>query len=248
MTWSLIALDPATGLHGIIIASRFFAVGAICPCTKAGVGAVSSQALPNPSLGPWALALMGEGLGAATARDMLVRADRGIDQRQIHMVDRDGGTAAFTGAECVDWCGHRSGDGVSLAGNMLAGAQVLDETLAVYEANADLHFCDRLLAAMDAGEAAGGDKRGKQSSALRIQGAEPYPRLDLRVDDHPDPLVELRRLYGVAKERFLPFSRAYPTAERPYGITDRAEIEALVERHAGEPLETVVPLPNRFLR
>jgi uncharacterized Ntn-hydrolase superfamily protein len=244
MTWSIIALDPETGFHGIAIATRFFAVGAVCPYTAAGAGAISTQALVNPTLGPRGLALLRDGVPAPTVLDMLVRPDEGRAQRQVHLLDRDGRNAAHTGDHCIDWAGHVVADGVSVAGNMLAGEGVVAETLATYQASAALPFVERLLTAMNAGEAAGGDKRGKQSAALMIQGPEPYRRLDLRVDDHPDPLAELRRLYGVARERFVPYSYAFPTAERPWGILDRDVIERLVERHAGEPLHRTVPIPE----
>ncbi|MGH6914836.1 MAG: DUF1028 domain-containing protein [Geminicoccaceae bacterium] len=242
MTWSIVAKDQATGLFGIAIATRFFAVGALCPYAEARTGAVSTQALVNPTLGPRALALLREGLSAADTLAMLVRADEGRAQRQVHLVDRHGRAAAHTGEECIDWAGHRTGEGVSVAGNMLAGPQVVGETFAAYQSGLGLPFVERLLAAMDAGEAAGGDKRGKQSAALLIQGEEPYPRLSLRVDDHPEPLAELRRLYGVARERFIPFSRGFPTSERPYGIIDRALIERIIERDAGKPLERDAPI------
>lgn len=245
MTWSLIAKDPETGFFGIAIATRFFAVGALCPYTEGGVGAISTQALTNPTLGPRGLALLREGQHARDALDMLIRADEGRAVRQVHIMDRDGRTAAYTGGDCVPWAGHLTGtSGLSVAGNMLTGARVIEETLATYQANAELPFVERLLAAMDAGEAAGGDKRGRQSAALLIQGDEPYPRLNIRVDDHGAPLAELRRLYGVAKERFIPYSYAFPRPGRPHGITDRAVIDAMTEREAGRPPRRDVPSPE----
>ena len=244
MTWAIIARDPRSGLYGIALASRFFAAGAICLNTEAGVGAASIQSLPNPPLGPRALALLRLGYDATTVRDMLMRSDPGIEMRQLHLMDRHGRAAAFTGSGCVGWAGHRAGDGWCVAGNMLAGPDVVDRTRETYATNPDLPFVDRLLAAMDAGEAAGGDERGKQAAALCIQGAEPYRRLDLRVDDHPEPLAELRRLHEVAKSRFLPFSRSFPTSEHPYGTTDREVAEGFVEEGAGKDLELVIPLPN----
>ena len=162
MTWSILARDPSSGLFGLAVASRFFAVGALCPWSGGPPGAAMSQALPNPELGARALMLLGQGHGM----------DRGIEQRQLHVIDSDGGTAARTGAACIDWCGHLTGDGVSVAGNMLAGPQVSADTLATYQANPDLPIVERLLTAMQAGEDAGGDKRGKQAAALRIQGPE----------------------------------------------------------------------------
>ena len=244
MTWAVVARDPRSGLYGIALASRFFAAGALCMYTEAGTGAASIQSLPNPTLGPRALALLRIGYEAAAVRDMLVGSDAGIAMRQLHLMDRHGRSAAFTGDGCIDWAGHREGTGMCVAGNMLAGPGVVDSTFETFAANADLPFVDRLLAAMEAGEAAGGDKRGKQAAALCIQGAEPYRRLDLRVDDHPDPLAELRRLHEVAKSRYLPFSRACPTAEHPYGILDRAVVERFVEEGAGKDLEQVIPLPK----
>jgi uncharacterized Ntn-hydrolase superfamily protein len=244
MTWSIVTRDPETGFFGIAIATRFFAVGALCPWTEGKVGPISTQATMNPLLGPRGLALMREGCPAPAALDMLMSADEGRAIRQVHLIDAEGRSAAFTGADCVDWNGQCADEAVSVAGNMLAGAAVIEETLAAYRANMNVPFVERLLLAMDAGEAAGGDKRGRQSAALVIQGPEPYRRLDIRVDDHAEPLVELRRLYGVARERFIPFGRVLPTPERPYGIIDRALIDKIVERDAGKPLEFDAPIPE----
>jgi uncharacterized Ntn-hydrolase superfamily protein len=236
MTWSIIAHDPASGWFGIGIATRFFAVGALCPLAEAGLGAVCSQALPNPALRQRALALLREGIAAPAAVAMAIATDEGRDHRQLHLVDRHGRTGAFTGGACIDWCGHRAEGGVSVAGNMLAGPAVVERTLESYLASPELPLVERLLAALDAGEAAGGDKRGRQSAALLVQGHEPYPRLDIRVDDHHAPLEELRRLCAVAQERFIPFSHALPTAGRPCGITDRDALEPYIQRNAGRPL------------
>ncbi|HUS56197.1 MAG TPA: DUF1028 domain-containing protein [Thermohalobaculum sp.] len=244
MTWSILAKDPKSGLYGLAVASRFFAVGALCPHSGGPHGAAMSQALPNPELGVRALMLLGHGHRAQSVVDMLVGMDPGIDQRQLHVIDSDGATAAHTGANCVDWCGHLTDDGISVAGNMLAGPQVIAETLAAYKANLRMPIVERLLTAMEAGEAAGGDKRGKQGAGLRIQGPECYARLDLRADDHTDPLAELRRLYAVARERFIPFSACLPTKARPYGIQDRGIIEKIIERDIGKPLVASVEIPE----
>ncbi len=235
MTWSILARDPETGFYAMGIASRFFAAGAICMFSGGAQGAAFSQALPNPELGHRALGLLREGHTAASAIEMLVAMDRGIDQRQLHVIDATGATAAHTGANCVDWCGDVAAPGVSVAGNMLAGRQVVEATLAAWRDNPDLPMADRIIAAMQAGEDAGGDKRGKQCAALRIQGPEVYPRLDIRVDDHAEPLDELRRLYAVACERFIPFSAGMPRRERPYGILDRAITEQIIQRDTGKP-------------
>ncbi|MEM7210598.1 MAG: DUF1028 domain-containing protein, partial [Pseudomonadota bacterium] len=228
MTYSLLARDPESGLFGLAVASRFFAVGAICPWSGGPHGVAMSQALPNPELGYRALGLLAAGHRAATVVEMLQGMDRGILQRQFHVLDASGAGAAHTGDDCVEWCGHVSAPGVSVAGNMLTGPEVVSDTMTAWQDRTDLPIVERLIAAMQAGEDAGGDKRGKQSIALRVQGPEVFPRLDLRVDDHEDPIPELERLYVVAQERFIPFSTGMPRAERPYGILDRDTIEAII--------------------
>ena len=229
MTWSLVARHDS-GALGVVVASRFFAVGALCPHARSGAGALSTQALVNPAFGPAGLERLARGLGPAQVIAELVAADGGREHRQVHVVSRDGVTAAHTGAECIDWCGDVSGPGWSVAGNMLAGAGVLDATADAYRRHAHLDFGERLIVAMAAGEAAGGDKRGRQSAALRIMTTEIYPALDLRVDDHDDPLTELRRLYDASLVRFQPFVACLPSRANPAGITDRAVIEREIER------------------
>jgi uncharacterized Ntn-hydrolase superfamily protein len=229
MTWSLVARD-ASGALGVAVASRFFAIGAMCPAVRNGKGALSTQALMNPLYKRDAIAALEEGLAPAQIVKRLTDADAGRDMRQFHLIDAAGRTAAHTGKSCIDWCGHRSGAGFSVAGNMLAGPEVLDETARAYVAASGLSFAERLMTAMEAGEAAGGDKRGKQAAALLIHTTEDYPFLDLRADDHADPLAELRRLYSVSLERFQPLLSCLPSAARPAGITDRAVIEAEIAR------------------
>jgi uncharacterized Ntn-hydrolase superfamily protein len=229
MTWSIIARDEPTGQFGIAVATRFFAVGARVPYIAAGVGAIATQALTNPYYGIDGLKLLREGKPPREIVDVLKDADGGRESRQLHVMDDGGRVAAFTGAECVDWCGHVEGNGYSIAGNMLAGARVLDDTAAAYIANEKLPFAQRLIAAMRAGEAAGGDKRGKQSAALLIHGGEEWSYLDLRVDDHIDPLGELERLEQVSRERWVHFRAFLPTRNNPAGVTDRAVIDATIE-------------------
>ena len=229
MTWSIIARDRS-GALGVAIASRFFAVGVLCPHMKSGVGAVSTQALVNPLYGARALELLAQGKAPSEVVNLLTGADTGREHRQLHMIDTTGRVAAHTGSACIAWCGQIAGDGYSVAGNMLAGPQVLRDTAAAFEAGAELEFAERLIAALAAGDAAGGDKRGKQAAALLIHGAEDYPLLSLRVDDHADPLAELRRLYEKSLERYQPFIACLPTRARPAGITDRTLIEAEIER------------------
>jgi len=229
MTWSIVARD-ASGAFGVAVASRFFAVGALCPHARSGAGALSTQALVNPLYARPALDLLAEGVPAAEVVRLVKSADEGRESRQLHLVDAQGRTAAHTGSACISWCGHRAGDCYSVAGNMLAGPQVIDETAAAYEANARLPFAERLLAALAAGEVAGGDKRGKQGAALLIHTTESYPFLDLRVDDHVEPIAELRRLYETSLDRFQPFLACLPSAAQPAGITDRATIEERIAK------------------
>ncbi len=236
MTWSIIAKDRASGQIGIAVATRFFAVGARVPYIAGGCGAIATQALVNPYYGIDGLALLRRGLAADAIIRTLIAADEGRESRQLHVMDAQGRMAAFTGRDCIDWFGHVQGDGYSIAGNMLAGAAVLDDTARCYEAQSALPFAQRLIAAMKAGEAAGGDKRGRQSAALLIHEAEEWSALDLRVDDHPDPLAELERLERVSRERWVHFRRFLPTRAVPAGITDRATIDATIAAlTAGEP-------------
>jgi uncharacterized Ntn-hydrolase superfamily protein len=225
MTWSLIARD-ADGRFGVAIASRFFAVGALCVHTRRAVGALATQALMNPLYGPAGLDLLARGLSPAEVAGRLIDADAGRAQRQLHLVGASGPGAAHTGAQCIGWCGHRLHDGFSVAGNMLAGAVVLEATARAFVAHAGRPLAERLIAAMAAGEAAGGDRRGKQSAALRIHADEDHPALDLRVDDHVEPLAELQRLYEKSLERFQPFVACLPGRHDPVGVLQREQIEA----------------------
>jgi uncharacterized Ntn-hydrolase superfamily protein len=229
MTWSILARD-ANGHLGVAIASRFFAVGSLCVHTRRGVGAVSTQALMNPLYGQVGLDLLAQGRSATDVIAALVAGDNGREQRQVHVLPLQGSGAAHTGTECVDWCGHLLRDGFSVAGNMLAGPRVIEVTADAFANSTGRDLAERLLDAMDAGEAAGGDKRGKQSAALRIHADEDYLALDLRVDDHADPLPELRRLHTVSLERFQPFVGCLAGRGRPSGTTDRPTIEATIER------------------
>jgi uncharacterized Ntn-hydrolase superfamily protein len=232
MTWSIIARDNNTGRFGVAVATRFFAVGAVVPHVRSRVGAIATQALVNLFYGTEGLRLLQQGASAQEVLAAVVAADPGRDQRQVHVIDVQGRTAAHTGKSCIDWCGHVSGENLSVAGNMLAGPRVIEETAAAYAKNAGLSFPRRLIAAMRAGEAAGGDKRGKQSAALVICGEEEWPDLNLRVDDHADPLAELERLERVSRDRFVHFMAMWPSRRDRVGITDREIIERKI---AAEP-------------
>lgn len=226
MTWSIVAHDPATGAFAVAVATCAFAVGASCPFVRAGVGAVSTQSMTNRYLGPAVLDAMARGLPPAAAIEGALAGDEGKGLRQVHAVDRHGRSAAFTGAHCVDWCGEITAAGVSVAGNMLAGQAVVADSLAAYGAHADLPLPLRLLAAMDAGEAAGGDRRGRQSAAMVMATTEDFPDLSLRVDDHPQPLAELRRLHGIWLRDRAPWLNDQPRRAQPSGTTDMDAIEA----------------------
>jgi uncharacterized Ntn-hydrolase superfamily protein len=198
------------------------------------VGALATQALVNPTFGPRGLRLLGEGVSAPDALGSMLAGDAGRDHRQVHMLDAAGRNAAHTGAACVEWCGHKLGPGFSVAGNMLAGSRVVEDTFTAYADNTSLPFAERLLAAMTAGEASGGDKRGKQSAALRIFTTEEYPDLDIRVDDHTEPLTELSRLYRESRKIFSVFRGFLATNANPAGIFDRTIINAALAERARE--------------
>ena len=229
MTWSIIARDELTGQFGIAVATCFFAVGARVPHVAPGVGAIATQALVNPYYGIDGLKLLREGRQPREVIETLIAADAGRESRQLHMMDAAGRIASHTGRECVIWCGHIEGKGFSIAGNMLTGARVLDDTAETYIARESLPFAQRLIAAMRSGEAVGGDKRGKQSAALVIYDEDEWSALDLRVDDNPDPLAELDRLEQVSRERWVHFRKFLPSRKNRAGVTDRKIIEASME-------------------
>ncbi|HXT80973.1 MAG TPA: DUF1028 domain-containing protein [Acetobacteraceae bacterium] len=226
MTWSIVAHDPNTDAFAVAIATKAFAVGASCPFVRAGVGAVSTQSMTNRYLGPAVLDAMARGLPPAAAIEGALAGDEGRGIRQVHAVDRHGRTAAWTGANCVEWCGSVAAGGISVAGNMLAGEATITATLTAWKARPDMPMPDRLMAAMEAGEATGGDRRGKQSAAMVIATTEDFPDLNLRVDDHPKPLAELRRLLGVWRQEGLPRLGIAPSKASPSGLTDLDAIEA----------------------
>jgi uncharacterized Ntn-hydrolase superfamily protein len=200
VTFSIIAYDEKTGQVGVAVASKSFATGARVPFIRTGVGAIASQARVNHLYGPRGLALLAAGASAADTVRLLIAADEDQDIRQLHVMDRMGRFAAHTGAECLEWCGHLVMPGFSLAGNILAGANVLEAMAAAYEAAPELSLARRLIASLKAGEQAGGDKRGRQSASLLVHGDKEWSLIDIRVDDHADPFAELERLEQAARE------------------------------------------------
>lgn len=208
MTFSIVATDRDRGDWGIAVASKFPCVGAVVPWARAGAGAVATQSWANTSFGPDGLALMARGVAAPQALGRLLAADEGREDRQAGFVDANGVAATFTGSRCMEWAGGTTGDGFAAQGNILAGAAVVDELARGFD-QSDGDLCDRLLAALVAGDAAGGDRRGRQSAALLVvrQGGGYEGRndryIDLRVDDHPDPITELARLFSVWDDTML---------------------------------------------
>jgi uncharacterized Ntn-hydrolase superfamily protein len=226
MTWSIVAHDPNAEAFAVAVATKAFAVGAFCPFVRAGVGAVSTQSVTNRYLGPAVLDAMQRGLPPAAAIEGALAGDEGRGIRQVHAVDRLGRTAAWTGKNCVAWCGSASAGGISVAGNMLAGEKTVSATLDAWKANPALPMPDRLMRAMEAGEAAGGDRRGKQSAAMLMVTTEDFADLDIRVDDHANPLPELRRLLAIWKQQGVPRLGIAPSKANPSGLTDLDAIEA----------------------
>jgi uncharacterized Ntn-hydrolase superfamily protein len=234
MTWSILVRDPASGALGAAVATRFFAVGALAIHVEGGVAALATQALINPMYAWHGMQLLRAGEAPDAVIAALLAGDAGRAHRQIHILDADGRIAAFTGETCVTWCGSVRGVDVSVAGNMLAGPAVVARTLQAF-GDAQGPLAERLLAALEAGEAAGGDKRGKQSAALKIAMRDPHPDLDIRADDHPDPIAELRRLYAVSRERFAVFRRFLAGTDSPCGVFDREVIDTAIGREGVPP-------------
>lgn len=226
MTWSIVAHDPTTNTFAVTVTTCAFAVGAFCPFVRTSVGAVSTQSFTNRYLAPAALDALARGLPPESALATALAGDGGEGLRQIHIVDRHGRTAAHTGHNCVEWCGSVSAPGVSVAGNMLANERVVATTLEAFVANSVLPLPERLQTAMEAGEAAGGDRRGRQSAAIKLISTEDFPDLDIRVDDHRDPLAELRRLLTIWRTGGAARLAIAPTRANPSGITDLDAIDA----------------------
>jgi uncharacterized Ntn-hydrolase superfamily protein len=226
MTWSIVCHDPATDTFAVAVATKAFAVGASCPFVRTGVGAVSTQSFTNRYLGPAVLDAMARGLPPDAAIESALAGDAGAGIRQVHAVDRHGRTAAWTGDNCVSWCGNVAAPHISVAGNMLAGEPTVGATLAAWLAQPDLLVPERLMQAMDAGESAGGDRRGRQSAAMKLITTEDFPDLDLRVDDHENPLGELRRLVEIWRRERAPGLAAAPRKADPAGFIDLDAIEA----------------------
>ena len=204
---------------GVAVSTCRPAVGSRVPFALAGVGAIACQANPNLYLGIDGLKLLQHGLDAHAVVDRLIRNDPNSAHRQMAVVDAAGRAAGHTGAKAVGWAGHRTGENYAVAGNMLVGAGTIDAMAASFEATAGGDFLERLLRALEAGQAAGGDKRGKQSAALYVVREEEWPYCDLRSDDHADPVADLRRLCGIWCDQLREAINAFPTRENLGDLT-----------------------------
>jgi uncharacterized Ntn-hydrolase superfamily protein len=221
-TYSIVACDLEAEQWGVATQSKFLAVGSVVTWAEPQAGAIATQAYANPRYGPEGLTLLREGLSAEEVVDRLTSADDGRDHRQLGIVDREGRGVTYTGAECYDWAGGRTGDGYAAQGNILVSGETVDALAQTFERSAGRPLAERLLDCLDAAQAAGGDSRGQQSAALLVVEKDGgYASLsdvaiDLRVDDHERPLEELRRIYGLhqaifgktPREEWLPVDEA----------------------------------------
>jgi uncharacterized Ntn-hydrolase superfamily protein len=237
MTFSIVARDPQTGDLGVAVASRFLAVGAVVPWARAGAGAIATQALANVEYGPAGLAALADGGSAHDVLGALTGADGGQADRQAGIVDSQGRAATHTGSSCLAWAGGQTGDGVAVQGNILAGPVVVDAMLETFRGSHG-PFPDRLLDALLAGDRAGGDARGRQSAALLVvreeagYGGANDRWLDLRVDDHTDPVPELQRVLGVWR---VLYERPEPSDLLPIDGTIAAELRDRLTRVGWAP-------------
>ncbi|WP_018111218.1 DUF1028 domain-containing protein [Thermus igniterrae] len=249
-TFSLVARDPETGDLGVAVASKFLAVGAVVPFAQAGVGALATQSYANPRFGPQGLALLAQGASPQGVLEAFRRTDPHLEKRQFGLVSARGESLTFTGSECHPWAGGVAGEGFAAQGNLLAGPQVV-EAMAETFLREQAPFPERLLLALKAGEEAGGDKRGRQSAALLVVGeGKGYGGLwdryiDLRADDHPEPIGELFRLLGLHR---LLFQR--PKERRPLTPEEVRWLQGVLRAqglYAGEPTGVFDPATEAAL-
>ncbi len=242
MTFSIVARCPRTGMLGVATSSKALAAGGGVPYVRASVGAIASQSFGNPYLGIEGLRFLEQGLTAERALERLIEGDRGRDLRQVAIVDREGHTAAHTGAGCIPWAGQVEGGGQVCLGNILAGEEVVKAMARAFEVSIDEELPERLLLALAAGQEAGGDRRGRQSAGIYVVHTEEYPYCDLRVDDHPDPIPELRRVFEVFQREEVPFLPMMPrrddyTPQWEAAIRMREITEASLEEEAAATRE-----------
>jgi uncharacterized Ntn-hydrolase superfamily protein len=266
-TYSIAACDLEAAQWGVAVQSKFLSVGSVVPWAEPGIGAVATQAYANPRYGPDGLALLRDGLDAATVVERLVATDEGRDERQVGVVDAHGGSAAWTGPECSDWAGHRTGHCYAAQGNILVGPETVDALAVTFEATEGRPLEQRLIDCLAAAQLAGGDRRGQQSASLLVvERNGGYARLsdvvaDLRVDDHPQPIEELRRIYALhdrlfgktPREEWLPLDGALGDEVRDRlaalgytSLPDWAGVENLEERVDG--VDAIDPIVLEALR
>jgi uncharacterized Ntn-hydrolase superfamily protein len=201
-TFSIVAYDPAESAWGVAVASKFLAAAAVVSWARAGAGAIATQAFAKVGFGPDGLAMMAEGRSAQNTLDTLLANDTNRAHRQVGIVDSRGGAAAFTGEDCFDWAGHKIGEGFTCQGNILTGPETLEAMAETFTTTGG-ELADRLVAALLAGDTIGGDSRGKQAAGVLVvkpaggYGGDNDRYLDLRVDDHPEPVQQLRKLVAM---------------------------------------------------
>ena len=253
-TFSIVASDPDTEALGVAVQSKFLAVGAVVPWARAGVGAVATQAMANFNYGPRGLELMGRGATARETVEALVSSDDEREHRQLGVVDAAGGVATFTGSECFEWAGDVTGEHYAALGNILVGRGTVEAMAETFE-DTPGELAGRLLAALDAGQRAGGDSRGKQSAALLVvregggYGGDNDRVVDLRVDDHPEPIRELIRLRGL---HALYFGETKPEDVVAVDGEVRRDVEASLQRSGhldeGADDEVLLDALSAFIR
>lgn len=227
MTFSIVAHCPRTGMLGVAVATAVPAVGSMCPYVKAGVGAISTQSWVNPYLAIEALRLMQQGKSGPEALDAVMANDAGRDLRQVGVVDARGRSAAWSGKACTDWFGQIVEPHFAAQGNMLVSAPTIDAMARAFRDSDGQELAERLMRALEAGDAAGGDKRGRQSASLMVHHTEDYPLIDLRVDEHHHPVAELRRVLTIAKLQLQPFVEGMPKKGGPGAPAPGSVVEML---------------------
>ena len=224
-TFSIVGRCDRTGQLGVAVSTADVAAGRMVTWAKAGVGAVATQSWPSLYLAIDALRLMESGASAAEAMQRVLADDPGREARQVGIVDAAGGSSSFSGTECTNWFGEVSGPDFAVQGNMLVRGETVTAMAESFRSSSDLDLAERLVRALEAGQAGGGDKRGRQCSALLVVDREEYPLWDLRVDEHPQPVAELRRIFEIAKVQLLPFVQGLPTRDNPLGSLSDEFIE-----------------------
>ena len=224
-TFSIVARDPLTNNLGIAVSTKVPAVGSLCPFIEHGVGAVATQAWVNPSLGPAVLAKIKSGLNALDALNQVMTLELDPQLRQVGVVDFNGASASYTGLDNDSWAGHANGTNYSIQGNMLINKNTVLAMEKTFLNAQNASLSERLLLALESGQNAGGDKRGRQSAALLVRNGEVFPLVDLRVDEHENPVIELRRVYEIAKVELFPFLKVLPTPLNPRGDFEKVRTQ-----------------------